>query len=82
MMLYGQSRVEIIHNYRQKHSEYSKAGSTSVFKCNGKKEPNIMGPLIKASLNFFLILYLVSVSRHRKKSRASTDSRNAFNCGR
>lgn len=81
-MLYEQSLVDIIHNYRQKHSEYSKAGSTSVFKWNGKKEPNIMGPLVKASRHFFLILYLVSVSIHRKKSRASTDSRNAFICGR
>jgi len=53
MILYDQSRVDIIHNYRQKHSKYSKAGSTSVFKWNGKKEPNLMGLLVKASLSFF-----------------------------
>jgi hypothetical protein len=52
-MLYDQSRVNIIHNFRQKHSEHSKAGSTSVFKWNGEKEPTLVGPLVTASLSVF-----------------------------
>jgi len=49
-MLYDQSRVDIIHDFRQKHSEHSKAGSTCVFKWNGKKEPTLVGPLVTDSL--------------------------------
>jgi hypothetical protein len=60
-MLYNQNRVDIIHNYRQKQSEYSKAGSTSVFKWNGKKEPNFMGPLVKAILIFLNIVPGLSI---------------------
>jgi len=32
-----------------------------IFKWNGKKEPNLMGPLVKASLSFFYIVPCLSI---------------------